>query len=433
MTRTILIRLLMALAFLIPQGCGTHTPGGPILSRSIQKDINRIGILIRESEEESLEESRHGWSNSIGHSMGSGAAGGSALGMAGQLCLYLAPVCMVGLAVGGATIGALGGAVHGVYQASTETLPSDVEATLGQAIKDAGLRDLLRKHLVADGQAYGYPMTVAKPASIITEQNQGALYPTLHDSFDTLLEIEGPVVNLLPTSWGRFPPRRVGLSAHVRIIRVADQEVLEEEFILEEFGDSHSLEEWTANQAQHFREELPRATRRLSEKFLIDLFMRYTFTERTYSLSGWGWLGPSYVLRGLDSPNTRKHIHKQVQNKEAQKHRGFEPIRVESLRPTGRWEPFPGDGVTYDLIIWESKESREVVGEVVYERRGLTNTVHTLEQDLKPATLYTWSVRARFVEEGKIRLTEWSKYKIGGYDEWGFYQFQTPQWGELSH
>ena len=101
--------------------------------------------------------------------------------------------------------------------------------------------------------------------------------------------------------------------------------------------------------------------------------------------------------------------------------------------------------MTYDLKIWESKESRAVVGEVVYEREGLTENVHTLETPLKHGTIYTWSVRARFVKNGKIRVTEWSKYKIGptvfvkiisigifalvestAGEDWGFYQLQTP-------
>ena len=147
----------------------------------------------------------------------------------------------------------------------------------------------------------------------------------------------------------------------------------------------------------------------------------------------------NYRLRGLDSPNTRK----QFESFDSRKDKKWTPIRVESLRPTGRWEAFSGENVTYDLRIWESKELNSVVGEVVYEREGLTENVHTLEEALEPDTVYTWSVRARFVEDGKVRVTEWSKYKISStvllqilslglmaiaetMTEWGFYQFRTP-------
>jgi hypothetical protein len=113
--------------------------------------------------------------------------------------------------------------------------------------------------------------------------------------------------------------------------------------------------------------------------------------------------------------------------------------------------------VTYDLRVWELKELstggfREdlkglhiatKVGEVVYKKDGLTENVHTLETSLSPST-YAWSVRARFVQDGKVRVTEWSKTtagftvwaKISSFGafafwewaagaDWGFYQIHT--------
>ena len=242
----------------------------------------------------------------------------------------------------------------------------------------------------------------------------------------------------------------MGLSARLRFIRTADQDVLDDRIILEELGDSHQLEEWMANQAQHFREELPGATRWLSEKILIDYFMRYAFEERTYSFreGGLGSLFPGfyqYRLRGLASPKIRAHRGLTRQQVSQAMQESLSPDRMGSLTPTLRWERFEVKQVTYDLKIWESKESRAVVGEIVYERKGLTENVHTLETPLKSANIYTWSVRARFVEDGKVRVTEWTKYKTGFTvfgkiitlgvmaliesalgEDWGFYQIQTP-------
>lgn len=222
--------------------------------------------------------------------------------------------------------------------------------------------------------------------------------------------------------------------------------VLDDRIILEDLGDSHLLEEWTANWAQHFREELPRASRRLSEKILIDYFMRYAFEERTYDLRAPG-LGRlfaflEYRVKGLRSPKIRERRNLTAEQA-VQESRS--PTRMESLRPTLRWEPFSAEEVTYDLRIWESKESRTQLGEVAYEREGLTENVHALETSLSPSTIYSWSVRARFLEGGKVRVTEWSKYKTGftlfgkiitlGFmallestlgEDWGFYQIQTP-------
>ena len=440
-TQNVRIRLIAVLSIIFYQGC-SHTTG-PILSESVQKDMQRIGVVVKEGEGESLEDSRRGWLSSIGQ----GAGRGSAVPVGGAvICGPMFIVCLPFLAAAGAVVGS----VYGVYQATSETLPTEVESQLGKAIAEASLGDLLVMNLVADGQAWGFPLEAAKNAPLVTGQNQEEQPLALQEPLGTLLEIEGPAVNLLPTSYEGDPPRRVGLSVRVRVIRIADQEVLEDQVILEEFGDSHNLEEWTANQAQHFREELPRATRRLSEKILIDFFMLDTFEEQTYDLP---FPFQYYRLRGLDSPNTRKQFDSFVTGK----HRKFPPIpRVGSLRPTGRWEAFPGENVTYDLRIWESKEypttftsMPTVVGEVIYEREGLTENVHTLEEALEPDTVYTWSVRARFVKDGKVRVTEWSKYKIGitvlgkilslgfgaiaeSMEEWRFYQFHTPPNGDES-
>ncbi len=227
------------------------------------------------------------------------------------------------------------------------------------------------------------------------------------------------------------PPRRVELSARVRVIRAVDQEVMDDQIVLEKLGDSHQLEEWMANQAEHFREELPRAARRLSEKIFIDYFMRYAFKERAFP-SGAGWFIDLYVLKRVKGLRAFPHVG------------GWEGQGA--FHPTMRWETFSGENVTYDLKIWKAKVgSRTQVGVVVYSREGLSGNVHRLETSLSPSTTYTWSVRARFVKDGKARVTEWSKAKggftlwgkIGSFgvlalaelaigEDWGFYSIRTP-------
>jgi hypothetical protein len=45
---------------------------------------------------------------------------------------------------------------------------------------------------------------------------------------------------------------------------------------------------------------------------------------------------------------------------------------------------------------------------IVYSRSGITDTSHTLEDDLAPCFYYIWTVRAMIDEDGKKRVTEWS-------------------------
>jgi len=136
-------------------------------------------------------------------------------------------------------------------------------------------------------------------------------------------------------------------------------------------------------------------------------------------------------------------------------------VKVDSLQPTLRWEPFPGtteaypgaevkpfvvvdqnliSDITYDLKIWAV--SKGAPGEVVYEREGIVGPSHRLETPLQPKTKYDWSVRARFKLDGKTRVTEWSLSQLpclhgftcarveaqrtGTIPPRNYYRFQTP-------
>ena len=87
-----------------------------------------------------------------------------------------------------------------------------------------------------------------------------------------------------------------------------------------------------------------------------------------------------------------------------------------------RWEPFPNErqrsklerksggrklGETrYDLRIWEVREEER--GELVYERRGLLEPEHDLEQPLTPAQRFFWSARACFALGEGTACTPWA-------------------------
>lgn len=128
-------------------------------------------------------------------------------------------------------------------------------------------------------------------------------------------------------------------------------------------------------------------------------------------------------------------------------------IEVDSLQPTFRWAPFPNaeeydesvrtklaraENVRYDLRVWRgslwlpfplipSKQWGLHYGERVYERQGLREPWHRIEEPLQPTTLYVWSVRARFELDGETRATEWGRivdrHEISGTP---YFPFKTP-------
>ncbi len=126
--------------------------------------------------------------------------------------------------------------------------------------------------------------------------------------------------------------------------------------------------------------------------------------------------------------------------------------KVETLRPTFRWEKFPrprdskpgGEpakgvrNVTYELRIWRGDRRRPL--ERVFERKGLTVREHKLAKPLAPATTYFWTIRARFEIDGNPRVLEWGTRRrslgvAGEERRWPvvpypfFYRFNTPSKG----
>ena len=100
---------------------------------------------------------------------------------------------------------------------------------------------------------------------------------------------------------------------------------------------------------------------------------------------------------------------------------------VDSLRPLLVWRPRPAsadDGrplpweratdVRYDLRIWN--EIDDAPGAPVYERFALTASEHRVEEALAPASRYYWSVRMRYVADGRDRTTRWGATNVPSFD-----------------
>jgi hypothetical protein len=93
---------------------------------------------------------------------------------------------------------------------------------------------------------------------------------------------------------------------------------------------------------------------------------------------------------------------------------------VESVTPMLEWEPAGQVGpvndavsastrtgkIAYDLRIWSSVDGAPV--DLVYERQGLPQPQHRVETALEPDSTYLWSVRTRYVVDGRTLVTRWN-------------------------
>jgi hypothetical protein len=383
------VALVIGFLFLVGfQGCA-HQPVPPApLPESLQQQLGKVGVVVKAMEpDKSVQESRTGWLSSVEQ----GAGWGAQLGVVGIVCYWGVIICAPTLAAAGA----VGGSVYGAFQAGSEVISTEVETILRNVIAESRIDDALSHTLTTYASDHGYEVMPVFAGPYATgEQKLNGSFDGI-EGVDTYLEVQGPVVNLLPTSYEMDPPRQLALSAQVRLIRKADQVVLDQRMVLEKQGIPRLLDEWTADKARRFREELPRVSRQLGEQIIINYFMLHSFPERSYDADG-SLRSSKYWVKGLKPPQLREVTG--------------EPWKVvNSLRPTLLWEAFPGEKVTYDLRIWQ-KEGITAVGALVYEREGLTENAHTVQISLSPHTTYFWSVRAHFSQGSKDRITEWSQY-----------------------
>lgn len=433
---------------LLVTGCAhSAIPPSP-LPEAIQQQLGKMGVAVRpRAEEVALSTPGTGRLSNIGRGATVGTAmgaGGGAQG--GYAAIFAIPV--------GAALGLVGGTVYGAV-ASEDWYKADT--TFRTIVAELDLNRALSEHLAAFSRSHGYEISNLIKVAPQGPQEKSPYAAARRDGIDTVLEIQDFTVTLMPAEFMVNPQRGLILSAHVQLVRTSDEKVLDDRMVTDELGPALALNNWMANHAARFREEVVQASQRLAEAIVTEYFLAYHFPEQVipeFSLE--------VHLSGLRAwhPQERKNFpaNRQI-DKDLQTQYptvGFPgelsfPIpnefrilaqRIDSLQPTFRWELFPGTNVTYELKIWRS--GRLGPEAVVYNRANIEQDYHKIEVTLEPSTLYYWSVRAHFLENGRDRITDWSRRSVkhalamkiltGGIvalapdpvDE-GFYVFITPQ------
>jgi len=369
------------------QGCA-HTPSS--LPESIQQQSGKIGVVVRSTrDKKTIETPDTGRLSNLGR----GAGLGSSLGVYGLNCGIGAVVCIPVLA----SAGAIGGSIVGMVASEYASMWRDAESAFGAALADVNIDEIILARTIAYSRENGYDTYRFPTGAQGGEQAQPSNPGSPADANSAILEISDPIIALVPADFIINPPRRLVLSAHIRLKRSIDETVLEDRIVTEELGATHPLAEWTADSAKLFREEASLGTNRLALAIIEQAFMLHKFSERRFPihlmLNGYfTGLEPQYPPMTTDSTygNNLYLIPK-----------------VSSLQPTLQWEAFKGSNVTYDLMIWRAAD--RALGTLVYSREHLTEPIHALGIPLTSNERYFWTVRAWFTVDGRTKVTEWSR------------------------
>jgi len=379
------IALFIGVLFLVGfQGCA-HTPPPSSRAESIQQQLGKIGVVVKlTGERKALDTPRTGWVSNLGR----GAALGTALGLLPCYgCVLLAGP------------GAIGFGIYGAWTSESGSLWEEARSAFETALTDRPLEEVLLRHTITYSRENGYDIDKLPAGAQRTAQDQSSNPSSPSDSVGAILEIRDPLVLLAPAQFEINPPRRLILSAQVRLIRTADDTVLDDRMVTEEFGTTRSLAEWTADDAKVFREDVRLGAHRLAATISEQEFILQRAPERTFSMNIF-YNGYFTGLAPVNPPMVSSRTFDQVD---------LVPI-VTSLQPTLRWEAFKGDAVTYDLMLWRAAGHN--LGNLVYSRERLTESYHIVEIPLDPKTKYFWTIRARFSANGNTKVTEWSSRSV---------------------
>jgi len=380
------------------QGCASKPVRSPLANQSGLLGA-KVGVVIKRAPEgTSLKTPEKG----VSGSMGRGAAQGVPLGEVGLLCGIGFIICMpVGMALGMA-----GGAVYGAVAASEKGSTWDEAEVIFQAhLKELNFDHLLEERLITFAHQSGYAFQSINITKA-TDNNSTNYGSFSNEGIVFVLELSESTIQLQAANVMINPPRRFFTSVRAKVFRTNDGTLLDDRIVTDDKGDIRSLDEWMLNNGLAFRQQVSTAAGRTAETIVAEFFLRDPLSERTVESSAGPLTFGLMTLNALFGPAAIYPPPKAMHDPR---------WRTDSLQPTLRWEPFQGNDVTYDLIIWRAigiYKGGIQPTELVYNRTGLSEASHTIEIPLQPDTLYLWTVRARYTSAGTTKMTGWVMWSM---------------------
>ena len=311
-----------------------------------------------------------------------------------------------------ATVGAIGGASGAATSEQIEAAKAQAQRAIDAlALQESALQATLRY-----GKGEGIDLGRLEgmgPA----KQEDLPTYAESKNAADTVIEISVLSAKAL-TMGGK--DLRIGLvmQARVRVLSTRDGKEIDT-FTVRGGGGFRTLEEWLAGDGQAIKTAFDGAAATIAGQAIDEILLIYHPKQMPrQEASGETERVPPYALRAIDPP-IRNKVYWDTRR---MTYGHLERYALDGLQPEFRWEPWPRG---FDIIQGSGPgQAREVryhlriigaAGGLVYERRGLAQASHRLEQPLSPCRTYRWTVRARFILDDTPRMTEWT----GAYDTMG--------------
>ncbi|MBE7414132.1 MAG: hypothetical protein HS130_02405 [Deltaproteobacteria bacterium] len=310
----------------------------------------------------------------------------------------------------GAAVGVVAGSVGGAVYSADETASAEIERAAEDAFSSKSQMMVAEAFIKHAREFAGRELELIEGAGPGASGERPDYRPLKEKGVDTVVEISVMRAGF-EDGKGKDPATAVFMTLKTRVVGTGDNKELH----LREYAyksDRLKFNEWTADGSGRFVKESARAYETLAERALEEVFLIPEFGREGYESLGIEW--EIYQACGLKP------------EKPAMEFRFLwvtpEFGAAESLRPELRWSAFPMpkhakadrsgslkrvSDISYDLKIW-GVAADDLIGALVYERRGIAGPQHRVEEELTPGTKYFWSVWARFSIDGMPAATRWS-------------------------
>jgi hypothetical protein len=338
--------------------------------------------------------------------LGMGAASGWAAGGLLTFALAAGPAGIAAIPLiiaGAATAAVVGGYAQGASAIGPSPQAAALQATMTSAASGTA-SPIAMATAIADDIARWTPYR----AQVFTDAavaGQPAAYgggPAASEVFDSVLQVEITQFGFA----GRNAGRDIALYmvAEARLLDAGNSQPIALRG-LAWLSPWHAADLWTKADGALTRTELKRAQRALAERVVEHMFLDTPWPSQpgvTATVQVCGVLpiaSPGAVAVMIPGPQV--------------------PVKVDGATPLLAWSAplaatadaessvaAASDDLRYDLRIFEEYDWGP--GELVYERAGLRGNEHRVESSLKPATMYFWTVRARYAVDGHPHAMRWS-------------------------
>ncbi len=339
-------------------------------------------------------------------------------------CLYASPTCLYPILLGGvAAGGAVGAAIGSAQDSKTNTAAQEA---LGPVIEMQLVQDALRAQVMTYATQHGIgPLAVIDdPRPSILEGSPDYRHLS-GKGIDTLLEVRLLQLDLRKVT-GYEVRYKPGISARARVIRVSDNAILSDQtYGLS--GEEVEIDIWGSDNGRRFQIWFEYAYATLASYMLDEMILGYSpksdNTFRTTVDSG-ASLSNEEDLHGFtgfglrpDNPELRKvescSVSRPLYGLAACNSRESSAPLHQSAESADDKVPEGIQDVNYEIQLFTAQHTNrgivpELLGGPIYNRNGLVEPRHRIEQSLNSCTKYFWTVRAHFRIDRQPKLTEWA-------------------------